>query len=345
MNAMLNPSTGSLVYNTTEESIYQRTDTGWVALKGWGLTGNTGTNSATNFIGTTDAQNLVFKTNDTEAITILQNNQFIGFNDPNPTSPLHITRDIPDGIGIMRVEGTEPDVNFNDTDGGFNTFTFENNGSPRFAFGRRDTDAFYITRNDGIWHDETFNILNTNGFIGINTDAPEANLEIESGDNIPFKIEPKTTAGAPTGTPTAGAMFIADDGLLYLYDGTRTKWLSVDRIMLGWGRNSNNTTNEYLRQFNGAPSNNNGWRIIRNGTITAISAQSNINQDWTLEIYKNDANQATTTPITSLTMTNEQGNHLSNINIDINEGDFIQAYCNGASVDYPQALIEIAWRK
>lgn len=136
-------------------------------------------------------------------------------------------------------------------------------------------------------------------------------------------------------------MFVGDDGILYIYDGTRSKWLSVDRTMVGWGRNSGNTSNEYLRQFNGAQSNNNGWRMVRDGTITAITAQSNASQSWTLEIRKNDA----TTVITSLNMTAQAGNHNNSLNIDINEGDFIQAYCNGSSIDYPQTLIEIAWRK
>ncbi|MCG8830006.1 hypothetical protein [Tenacibaculum finnmarkense] len=166
----------------------------------------------------------------------------------------------------------------------------------------------------------------------------DAKLHVKSTD-VPFKIEPNTTT--PTGT-SGGQMFVdSTNGILYIYDGTRAKWLSVDRTMVGWGVNNANTGNEYLRQFNGAQSNRNGWRMIRNATITAISAQTNINQTWTLEIRKNDG----TTAIASLTITNQQGNHNNTLNIDVNEGDFIQAYCNGSSVDYPETLIEIAWRK
>ncbi|MCD8400064.1 hypothetical protein [Tenacibaculum finnmarkense] len=166
----------------------------------------------------------------------------------------------------------------------------------------------------------------------------DAKLHVKSTD-VPFKIQPNTTT--PTGT-SGGQMFVdSTNGILYIYDGTRAKWLSVDRTMVGWGVNNANTGNEYLRQFNGAQSNRNGWRMIRNGTITAISAQTNINQTWTLEIRKNDG----TTAIASLTITNQQGNHNNTLNIDVNEGDFIQAYCNGSSVDYPETLIEIAWRK
>ncbi|MCG8754183.1 hypothetical protein [Tenacibaculum finnmarkense] len=166
----------------------------------------------------------------------------------------------------------------------------------------------------------------------------DAKLHVKSTD-VPFKIEPNTTT--PTGT-SGGQMFVdSTNGILYIYDGTRAKWLSVDRTMVGWGRNNANTGNEYLRQFNGAQSNRNGWRMIRNATITAISAQTDINQTWTLEIRKNDG----TTAIASLTITNQQGNHNNTLNIDVNEGDFIQAYCNGTNVSHPETLIEIAWRK
>ncbi|WP_299160609.1 hypothetical protein [uncultured Tenacibaculum sp.] len=403
--------------STTPNTIKVWDGTTWLSLANnfWSLTGNAGTNPTTNYLGTSDGQDLVLRTNNVEAMRINQSNQYVGIGISGATSPLHISKDLADGIGIIRVQGTEPDINFNDTDGGFNTFTFENAGVAKFAFGRRNTDAFYITRNDGTWHDETFNILNTNGHIGLNTDAPSERLDVNgklrvrdiattTADNdiltttatgviekkssskfentwlgkddnltadkddseiykngkvgigdfsastidaqlhtkstdVPFKIEPNTTT--PTGT-SGGQMYVdSTDGILYIYDNTRTKWLSVHRTMVGWGRNSNNTTNEYLRQFNGAQSNNNGWRMIRNGTITAISAQTNINQTWTIEIRKNDV----TTVITSLTMTSVQGNHNNTINVNVNEGDFIQAYCNGNSIDFPQVLIEIAWRK
>ena len=149
---------------------------------------------------------------------------------------------------------------------------------------------------------------------------------------------------------------VGTDGLLYAYDGTRDKWLSVDRNLIGWGRNSDNagltdpngTINPplnngraYLRQFNGAQSINSGWRMIRDGTITAITVQSNADQTYTVEIRKNDSVNMET----SLTVNNNQGNQNTAINIDFDEGDFLQCYLDGNSIDYPQVLIEIAWRQ
>lgn len=49
----------------------------------WNLTGNSGTNSSGNFIGTTDNQPFVLKTNSTEAMRILPDGKIrVGINDP-----------------------------------------------------------------------------------------------------------------------------------------------------------------------------------------------------------------------------------------------------------------------
>lgn len=55
----------------------------------WLLTGNTGTSPSTNFLGTTDNVRLVFRTANTERMTILANgNVGIGLN--APTAPMHV---------------------------------------------------------------------------------------------------------------------------------------------------------------------------------------------------------------------------------------------------------------
>jgi Chaperone of endosialidase len=58
---------------------------------GWGLTGNSGTTAGTNFIGTTDAQALVFKTNGTEGMRLSTGqNLSIGAATPLSTARLHV---------------------------------------------------------------------------------------------------------------------------------------------------------------------------------------------------------------------------------------------------------------
>jgi hypothetical protein len=67
-NAIPTPATSLLIFNTTTVQFEYFDGTLWrgllsTATAGWGLTGNAGTNPATNFIGTTDAQVLRFRVN------------------------------------------------------------------------------------------------------------------------------------------------------------------------------------------------------------------------------------------------------------------------------------------
>lgn len=78
------PATGVLVYNTNTSGtapnnvnpgFYYWDSTQWVAMDGtggrdWSLLGNAGTDSSINFIGTTDAQDFRFRTDDTERMRI-----------------------------------------------------------------------------------------------------------------------------------------------------------------------------------------------------------------------------------------------------------------------------------
>lgn len=66
----------------------------------WKLTGNAGTNPAINFLGTTDAQSLVFKTNNTEKATIDTSGR-IGIGTASPTAKLHVS-----GTGLFTDEVT-----------------------------------------------------------------------------------------------------------------------------------------------------------------------------------------------------------------------------------------------
>ncbi len=70
------PATGLTVYVTDDNKFYYYDGSSWVQVevsgKAWLLSGNSGTNSSVNFIGTTDAQDLIFKTNNNTIVTIDQ---------------------------------------------------------------------------------------------------------------------------------------------------------------------------------------------------------------------------------------------------------------------------------
>ena len=70
---------GLLLYNTDSNYFQFYNGSSWLqvgsgaAVGGWASIGNSGTNPAINFIGTTDSERLVFRTDDTERMTILAN--------------------------------------------------------------------------------------------------------------------------------------------------------------------------------------------------------------------------------------------------------------------------------
>ena len=146
-----------------------------------------------------------------------------------------------------------------------------------------------------------------------------------------------TYSGAPALT-TDGAI-VYSDGVLYAYDGTRSKWLSVDRTMWWAGRNGS-ASNLYLRGPDGLASSSTGYRVLRAGTIVGLVAQTDTLATWTFEVRRNNV----VTAIASLTITALIGSQDQTINVDIAQGDEIQLYCNGTSIDRPLGAVEIAWR-
>jgi hypothetical protein len=78
---------------------YNTTLTKWVLLSttgspttsnDWSLTGNSGTTAGTNFVGTTDAQDLVFKTNSTEGMRLTTTTRHLGINSTTPDYKIQV---------------------------------------------------------------------------------------------------------------------------------------------------------------------------------------------------------------------------------------------------------------
>ena len=98
-DAIATPATGLLIYQTNSTpGFYYYNGTVWKAVTpkaGWSLTGNAGTDPTTNFIGTTDAQPLVFKVNNQKAgyLDNLNGNTAFGYQTLNAnTSGLPISQ-------------------------------------------------------------------------------------------------------------------------------------------------------------------------------------------------------------------------------------------------------------
>ena len=87
VNSLNSTQTGQAI-NINAVGFYHFDGSVWQKLtttnNDWALTGNAGTAPATNFIGTTDAQPLVIRTNNTEKVRINSNGK-VGIGEPNPT--------------------------------------------------------------------------------------------------------------------------------------------------------------------------------------------------------------------------------------------------------------------
>lgn len=147
-------------------------------------------------------------------------------------------------------------------------------------------------------------------------------------------------ASVPTTNVVDGAIATVS-GVFYVYDGTRSKFLSVDRKLLiaskqGFAKDI------YLRVGEGIATSQTGIRALRDGTITGISLQTDSAATWTLEVRRN----GTVTVLASLASGGAQGAQSVSLNADFSQGDELQFYANtaGSTIESPVGNIEIAWR-
>ena len=160
---------------------------------GWGLTGNAGT-TASNFIGTPDAQPLAFRTNNLDRVNILANGN-VGIGTNTPDRKLHI---------FNGLSGRTPNTN--------STLFMEKNGNNYLEIATPDNGERGVMfsnptdgNSGGIYYFNKDMYFNTNsnnrrmtilanGNVGINTTTPTAKLDID-GDIVVRKTTISTTGG------------------------------------------------------------------------------------------------------------------------------------------------------
>lgn len=205
----------------------------------WALTGNAGTNPASNFLGTTDNQRLVFRTNNTERATILGNG-YIGVGTIAPVRRLHVHNSTGEDNNII-VSGNSPSVYFMQTE----TYPPYPYNIPISKVGLATRSGAYVetaqagdmialaaspnasviigtgvsASNNGI---ERMRI-NGQGYVGITTITPTANLHVKgtvrfenlpagSGDALVIDAYGNVRRGSSTGT-TGGTSSAQIDSL------------------------------------------------------------------------------------------------------------------------------------
>jgi len=177
--------------------------------------------------------------------------------------------------------------------------------------------------------------------VGVGTTNPTSELEIQtSNTGIPaLEINPQT---APVGTADGQLSVIGDK--LYMYDLTRTKWLSIENTTLLYGRGGNRT-NEVLRFMGNFGNQNTGALIPMNATIVHISARArggNASKDFSLEIRDSGG-------LVSSTSYNLVAREYINtaLNIDINAGEYLIARIGntGGNVTDLVLTVWLKWRQ
>ncbi|MBC7694069.1 MAG: tail fiber domain-containing protein [Burkholderiales bacterium] len=159
------------------------------AADAWQLLGNAGTIAGTNFLGTTDAQDLVFKTNNIEYIRTLASNGNVGILTPTPSERLHVNGNIQLGNTLgLNVIGDKFYMSntFNNTDdfwmARFNSaadnsewrFNISDPGViDRITFGTSSFPA-------GVWQ-PLVDIIN-DGRMGVGTSNPRGKFDVLNGD-------------------------------------------------------------------------------------------------------------------------------------------------------------------
>ena len=172
----------------------------------------------------------------------------------------------------------------------------------------------------------------------INADSGAVKIDVGAATNAPIEITEK--ASLPT-TGLAAGQLAVKGGLLFVYDSTRSKWLSVERMYLVFGRKGQ-TSNQYL-PFGGGnlPSNNSGLRIPRDACVVAMSGQLDASGTANMRLRSNDS----ASNIATLAISAAVGAHDTTLNVNITAGDFLQMYSDNASaVEDPMVIVEIAYR-
>jgi hypothetical protein len=148
--------------NIAEVAFYTGNDA--VSATGWNLSGNSGTTPGTNFIGTTDAQPLVLKTNSTEQIRVSSDGN-LGIGTQSPGAYLDIANWTDWARPALRFSKSGgKDIRIINDPNGFSLRNFTSGDGP--IFNVRNTDDFTL-----------FAVME-NGQVGIGTVSPTQKLDV-----------------------------------------------------------------------------------------------------------------------------------------------------------------------
>lgn len=156
-----------------------------------------------------------------------------------------------------------------------------------------------------------------------------------SNDQAPIQINPINYTPS---TGVAGQMFLRN-GIMFVYDDVRTKWLSLNRNTIIFG--SKIADGRFLN-LNNFSSNMAGWPALRDGTVVGITVQAssgNLTKDFSI-LKNNSTISLFDFSLSSLYYAN------GNLDIDFQENDLIKILASSTNAAVYNIIVnlEIAWR-
>lgn len=272
------PTEGLMVYNTTTHTLDVYNGTLWGAIApSWGLTGNTGTTPATNFLWTIDAQDFVVRTNNIERMRVLgtgNNVGGIGVGVNNPIAQLQVLRtqtnpnSSPSNLGIYSVTNFQPSAVSS-----LKTYGLYGEGHSRSAFSVNNANVTGIGASSELDAGSTFapgTMIGVSGIVFNSASIPMPSAEglrgqvYSSAGSITDGIGVNSIPFIQSGNITTLHGFHVNDAVSLGGGGTVTNHFGVDIDQLSFA------TNNVALRYNHAtqPVQINGNGDVRIGGLT-----------------------------------------------------------------------------
>ncbi len=178
--------------------------------------------------------------------------------------------------------------------------------------------------------------------VGVGTLVPNGKLTIDASSDTTAALElvPQAT---PTTNLADGQLAVIGDKL-YMYDATRTKWLSVESTALQFGRNGD-VDDDQIHYGGNLRNGNAGALMPFNGTIVAITAMGASGDDTDFNVRSRDAANTTnlneTFTLSSLRYTDTAAD------FDFDAGEYINLRARDATTTTTNVsiILWVKWRQ
>ncbi|MBS1634805.1 MAG: hypothetical protein JST26_02710 [Bacteroidetes bacterium] len=286
----------------------------------WEINGNSNITPA-NFLGTTNAQPIIFKTNNTEWMRLISTGQF-GIGTPAPSTKFQVIADGGDGISIKSSTTDAGDLIFMEASGleKGRVYTDGTAGVSALIFSGGSVPASHM-------------YINSIGNVGIGNTTPNNRVEItSSAANLSGLRFTNLTSASNTVTSNGKSLSVDVNGDVILVPSSADAWLTNGNAGTNSAVNFLGTTDaqdlvfktngvEHMRLFSNGIFANTGSNIIgSDGQGWNVGAQSSI--AWTLNNtgYAGLLYNAGTTPGADGLAVKVAGTNASNVAFDVSSG-------------------------